>query len=136
MEVRYKPTENRKSQTSRHHFVQNDQSKRSSEDCCMKVRVSDKYAPYREESIKMLPKFQSMWHGHPGCAIAAKLCKELLDNQAKPINSALYRAGSKTREFKEKEVDVILKQQVFELSQTESAASIVFTSKEDRFLRF
>ena len=55
---------------------------------------------------------------------------------ARPFKSAPYRAGPKTRELEQFEIEKQLKAGVIELSNSEWAAPVLFAPKKDGRLRF
>lgn len=67
----------------------------------------------------MLCDFESMWNGNLGQINIAKHRMKLFQVDARPIHSALYRAGSKARESEKKELDKMLSDEIIEPAQTE-----------------
>lgn len=86
--------------------------------------------------MTMLTEFQSMWDCHSDRTSVAWDRIKLLDDNAQPIPSALYRAEPKKRKFETIAIENMLKDNIIELAQTKWATSIVFASKKDGFLQY
>lgn len=78
----------------------------------------------------MLTEFWAMWESHGGWISAARHRTELVEDATKPVHSAIYRVGSKTREFEKVEIDKIPAETAIKLAQSESEALLVFTPKK------
>lgn len=121
---------------ARRYVVQNDDSKRLSDDCHTEMQESEMYTQYREDFLRMLSNPQAMWDSHLGYITAATNRIELLDNQAKPAYSALYSVGLKIGELEIVEINKMLKQNLIDPAQIEWTAPIVSAPKKYGNLRF
>ena len=83
----------------------------------------------------MLKKHESLWSGELGKINTVKHRIELIPG-ARAFKSAPYRAGPKTRELEEFEIDKQLKAGVIEPSNSEWAAPVLLAPKKDGRLRF
>lgn len=95
-------------------------------------RMMDK----RQEIIKVLQEYDHMWYGCLGRIGRAKHRIELTLTDIRPINSALYPAVPKTREFEKTWITEIFRTNVIESAQSEWASPILFAPKKDVSLRF
>lgn len=77
-----------------------------------------------------------MWYGHIGRKNVAKHRIELLNDKVRPVQSALFCMGQKTREFEQVEIYKMVKQKVSYSEQTKCAALIFFLSKNNGTVRF
>ena len=98
----------------------------------VELHVDEKYHPTIR---KMLKKHESLWSGELGKINTVKHRIDLVPG-ARPFKSAPYRAGPKTRELEEFEIDKQLKAGVIEPSNSEWAAPVLFAPKKDGRLRF
>lgn len=100
------------------------------------IAMSAQYHADKKLLIAMLSQFQSMRHGHLGGIKIANHRIELLQPDTAPGHSTLYRAGPKTKEFEEAEVDKMLVESVIEPAQAEWAVPIVLVPKRNGNVRF
>ena len=119
----------------RHLQVQHDIDKKLNEDWHPQLNIDDHYSEHREELIKTLTPFQSMWDGHLGTIKSTQHRIDLQPN-AKPVFQQPYRAGPRQRELEKTEVKRMLKEGVIEPCTSEWGSPIVFAPKKDGSLRF
>lgn len=100
------------------------------------IRIDEKFGSYRKRFIDVLSKFQHIWDSLHGRITTANNRIEFLEPVTRSIQSALYRAGSKTRKFVKTEIGKMLKGNIVRPAQTERASFIVFAPKKDDTLRF
>lgn len=84
----------------------------------------------------MLTDFRAKWNDYVVRLYVAKRWIVLIEDTTKPVHSAPYCAGMRTREFEIVEINKMLAQNVFEPAQTEWSAQIVFAPKENDTMRF
>ena len=90
----------------------------------------------KEKDVRdMLRKHEKIWNGELGAINVTDMRIDLVPD-AKPFKSAPYRAGPKTRELEQAEVDKQLKAGVIEPAMSEWAAPVLFAPKKDGKLRF
>lgn len=77
-----------------------------------------------------------MWDRNLARVRAGKYRTELASVGERPINSAPYQTGLRTRDFKKHNIDKMLAMVGVELAQTERAASTVFMLKKYRTVHF
>ena len=83
---------------------------------------------------KMLRKHESLWDGTMGEINITKHSINLVPG-TRPFKSAPYRAGPKTRELEQFEIDKQLHAGVSEPSHSEWASPVLFAPKKDGSLR-
>lgn len=83
----------------------------------------------------MLRKHKTMWSGQLSEIKETELRIEL-NTHAKPFKSPQYRAGPKTRELEQSEINKQLKAGVIEPAISECSAPVLFAPKKDGRLRF
>ena len=89
----------------------------------------------KETAVRdMLRRHEPMWTGALGEIRTSEMRIDLVDN-ARPFRSPPYRAGPKTRELEQAEVDKQLKAGVIEPAYSEWAAPVLFAPKKDGRLR-
>lgn len=81
-------------------------------------------------------EFETMWHDHPGLINAAKHRIELSPASTKPIYSAPYHAGPKTREFEKNDIQNYYLKELLSPLRRKYAAQGVFLPKKDGSKRF
>lgn len=99
------------------------------------VKIVDVYDEQKEEFIEMFLNFDLMLNWHLDQTNIAKFETDLSPANPKPIYSAPYRPGPKARKFNKNGIEKMFLEGVFEPSQTERAAPIVFVPKKDGLLR-
>ena len=90
---------------------------------------------YQKRIRDMLRQYAHMWDGSLG-EISTIEHRIDLTPDAKPVRSALYRAGPKARKAESEEVERMLRAGVIELAQSEWASPVVLVPKPDGTLRF
>ena len=98
----------------------------------VELHVDEKYHPTIR---KMLKKHESLSSGELGKINTVQHRIDLIPG-ARPFKSAPYRAGPKTRELEEFEIDKQLKAGFIEPSNSEWEAPVLFAPKKDGRLRF
>lgn len=99
------------------------------------VHIGVENEQVREDVLSLLSEYRRMWSGELGKIVATKHRIELQPD-AKPVYQTPYRAGHKSREFQQKEVDRMLTDKVIEAAQSEWASPVVLVPKKDGSLRF
>lgn len=77
-----------------------------------KVQLRSSYVEYRNQFLRFLRDFQSMWDDHLGQMTIAKYCVELTDENTQLIKSTYYRAGPRVRALEDAMIDKMLLQKV------------------------
>ena len=90
---------------------------------------------YHLKIRNMLRKHESLWAGQLGNINITEHSIDLVAG-ARPFKSAPYRAGPKSRELEQFEIDKRIKAGVIEPSTSEWAAPVLFGPKKDGRLRF
>lgn len=67
------------------------------------IQLSETYSAYKDDFIVILLEFLAMWNGHQCQIKVAKQRIKLLEELAKTVHAALYRAGPKMREVEKVE---------------------------------
>ncbi len=90
---------------------------------------------YHSTIRTMLKKHESMWNGKLGDINVVEHSIDLVPG-ARPFKSQPYRAGPKTRELEQSEINKQLEAGVIEPAQSAWAAPVLFVPKKDGKLRF
>ena len=99
------------------------------------IPLDDVDPKYHETIRRMLKKHEQMWLGQLGEINVTEHTIEL-KSDAKPFKSPPFRAGPKTRELEQFEINKQLNAGVIEPAQSEWAAPVLFVPKKDGRLRF
>lgn len=83
-----------------------------------------------DEVHNMVRKHEDMWSGQLGDIEVTEISIDLVPG-AKPCNSALYRAGTKTREFEKAEIDKQIAVGVIEYDVSGWEAPVLLVLRRD-----
>lgn len=94
------------------------------------VTIFDIYKQQNESLIKKLSGFLDIWNGHLGNILTAQHRIDITLDSKGLAHSALYRAGTKSRQFTVTKIDKILNEDIIEPTTTERAIRAVFAQKK------
>lgn len=83
------------------------------------MHLPEKYWSYRDEFVKMLAEYKTMWNGPLGVKNVAKYRTDLTNNNVYQVYSALYRFRLAACKFAAAETDRMLAENVIETATTE-----------------
>lgn len=87
-------------------------------------------------SLGKMSGYRAMWDAHLSLINISEHNIHLLHKNIQPVHSALYHAGSKTREIERVEIDKMTESKAIEPAETKSKTGIVFATKKDKKLLF
>lgn len=130
----YKPPEGRDELVDRHNPV-NPKDKDSKTDGCKDPTLPYEYSAYSQNFTSMVTQVESMWGGQLCSTTTMQHRIELKNTDNRPIFSAPYRAGPKSREFEKQEMNGMRAMNIIEPAQTELVLPILFVPKKEGNLR-
>lgn len=102
----------------------------------VKVQLEDPLEGYQKELANMLLQIDSMWDALLGLISDSTLRVKITARSVHQVYCSLYQAGLKTGAFKRVKFEKVLVMNGIELTQTESAALIVFGPEKHGSLGF
>lgn len=91
---------------------------------------------YWAKCLAFQSNLQDMWDWHLGHIDSAEHQTELISRYKRPIHSAPFQAGLRTRELRKHEIDIMLVMPDIRRAQTEWTSLVLFAHKKDENPRF
>lgn len=101
-----------------------------------KAKIANAYSRLKDKLIEILSNFALIWDGHLGQTNIGRHGIVLSQTDAKPVYSALFRAGPEAREFQKNEIDNLLSAEAIDPAQTEWDASTMLAQRKDSSVCF
>lgn len=96
------------------------------------VSLSSRLKDHRPPFLEMLETFKSISDGHLEHIRVPRHMNDVLDDDFRPVQSPLCRAGPPAKKFAVAEIGRIITKKLIEHATTEWAAQIMLSPKKDR----